>query len=260
MLKILFIGDIVSRLGRQAIKDLVPELVKNEEIDLVFANCENATNGRGISLNHYQELTDYGVFGFSAGEHIYRVGSIEKTIDNLQIAVPLNFYKNLPGKRFLEVDTGKKGKFYLVSLVGNLNIDTHVQNPFHAIDIFLEDIQSKNVIVDFHAEFTSEKYAMKEYLDGRVLAVLGTHTHVQTNDEQITQKGTAFITDLGMSGSTQSVIGVEPSIIINRLSKGIKAQFEWVKSGPYALNGVIISIDMDKQIAKNIVKVNLKGS
>jgi hypothetical protein len=261
MLKILFIGDIVSRLGRQAVKEFVPKIKSEHDIDLVIANIENATNGRGVCIDHYEELLSYGINAFSAGEHIYRVAEIKDQIDNMQIAVPTNFYNNHPGKRYLELDLGAKGQVYLVSLLGTaLMADPLHKNPFRAIDVLLEELNTKNVIVDFHAEATSEKQALKHYLDGRVLAVVGTHTHVQTADEQITQKNTAYITDLGMTGSTNSVIGVKTDIIVNRLSKGEKSAFVWEKEGPYSLNAVIISIDMQNQIAKNIQRISFKGS
>lgn len=261
MIKVLFIGDIVSRLGRQAVRKFVHKLVVDEKIDIAVANCENATNGRGISLEHYQELKDSGIDLFTAGDHIYRVKSIKDEIENLQIAVPANLYSNHPGKRVVEFDTGKNGKYYFVSLLGTVFFnDASVLNPFHTIDNILEELDTKNVFIDFHAEATSEKQAFKHYVDGRVLGVVGTHTHVQTADEQITPKGTAFITDLGMTGSTDSVIGVRKEIVINRLSKGEKGAFEWQKEGPFALNGCIISIDTTNQIAKNIVRISLKGS
>lgn len=261
MIKVLFIGDIVSRLGRQAVNKYVHKLIVDEQIDIVVANCENATDGRGISLNHYQDLKDSGIDLFTAGEHIYRVSSIKENIDDLQIAVPANFYSGLPGKRVVEFDTGKNGVYYFVSLLGTTFMgDSLVYNPFHTIDKILEDLNTKNVFIDFHGEATSEKQAFKHYVDGRVLGVVGTHTHVQTADEQITSKGTAFITDLGMTGSTESVIGVKKEIIVNRLSKGEKSAFEWEKEGPFSLNGCIISIDTTNQIAKNIVRVSLKGS
>jgi hypothetical protein len=257
-LNILFIGDIVSRLGRQAVIQNLARIKKTEQIDLVVANGENTTNGRGINLQHYQELINAGVDYFTSGEHIYRDKSIIKEIDSLNICVPANFYPNLPGKRLLEIDLGQKGKVYVLSLLGTVFINQQVKNPFHTIDQILEDLNSKNVIIDFHAEATSEKAIMKNYLDGKVLAVIGTHTHVQTADEQITEKGTAFITDVGMCGSNNSSIGVKYKIVEDRLVKGIKAPFEWEKEGSYILNAVILRIDIDNEIAKNITRVSFK--
>ena len=259
-MNILFIGDIVSRLGRQAVNEFLPRLKKEYDLDLVLANCENTTHGRGIILEHYEELVKSGIRAFTAGEHIYREKSILEHLANLDIAVPLNFYSNLPGKRVVNIDLGKKGAIKIVSLLGMALIsDSFVLNPFHKIDQFLEENPKQNILVDFHAEATSEKVAMAKFLDGRVCALVGTHTHVQTSDEKILENGTAYITDVGMCGSTNSVIGVEPEIILNRFTKGQKLPFEWVKEGPFEMNAVVISIDTRNQIAKNIHRVSLKS-
>lgn len=257
-LNVLFIGDVVSRLGRQAVTQNLAGIKKDEKIDLVIANGENTTNGRGMNIQHYQELANAGVDYFTSGEHIYREKSILREIENLSLCVPANFYPNLPGKKLLEIDLGQKGKLYVLSLLGTVFIDQQVKNPFHTVDQILEDLGSKNVILDFHAEATSEKAIMRNYLDGRVLAVLGTHTHVQTADEQITEKGTAFITDVGMCGSNNSSIGVKYKIVEDRLVRGINAPFEWEKEGSYILNAVILHIDIDNEIAKNIIRVSFK--
>lgn len=258
MLKVLFIGDIVSRLGREAIKEFVPQIKKENNIDVVIANCENATDGRGINVNHYNELLGYGIDAFTAGEHIYRVESIKDYIDELNIAVPLNFYSTQPGKRFVEIDTGKNGVLTIVSLIGMSIEKAQVKNPFHVISDFIEENPDKTILVDFHAEFTSEKRAMLHFAKNKVAAIVGTHTHVPTADEQILEN-TAYITDVGMTGSTDSVIGVKKEIIINRFNKGENTRFEWQKEGPYELNGVVISIDTQTRIAKNIHRVSLKS-
>jgi len=260
-MNVLFIGDIVSSLGRQAISELLPQVVKEQNIDIVIANCENTTGGRGISVKHYQELKGYGIHAFTGGDHIYRYKEIEEYIGNLDIAVPLNGDKNLPGNRQVTVDLGEGEKLTVISLLGNALMKAEATNPFQAIE---ELLQRRNfdhpVLVDFHAEATSEKKAMGYYLQGRVSAVVGTHTHVQTCDEEILGNKTAYITDVGMTGSINSVVGVKKEIIINRLSKGIKDKFEWEKNGNYALSAVVISIDTNKQIPKNVNRIYLTSS
>lgn len=257
-MNILFIGDIVSSLGRQAIKDFVPKVVEENKIDIVIANCENATNGRGISTSDYEELREVGIDAFTSGEHILEQTGISEYINNLDIAIPLNYYPDLPGNRFITVTKEDGGKLTVVSLLGNTFMDPNVMNPFHAIEQFLQKNSFDHpVLVDFHAEATSEKISMGYFLQGKVSAVLGTHTHVQTSDERLLANKTAYITDVGMTGSTNSVIGVKKEIILDRFNKGLKGKFEWEKNGPYALSAVVVSIDTNKQITKNINRIYL---
>ncbi len=255
--KVLFIGDIVSYLGRKAIRECLPKLKEKYGIDIVVANCENVTGGRGISLNHYWDLVNYGIDAFTSGEHIYRNPSVIDKLDNLDIAVPLNLYPSLPGKRFVSVKDSNGRELIFVSLLGKVFMDPYVYNPFFSIKNFLEEHPKSAIIVDFHAEATSEKKAMSYFLQGKVLGVLGTHTHIPTSDDQILPKGTAYITDVGMTGSINSVIGVKKDIILKRFIEGKKDRFIWEKSGAYGLNAVIISIDTNKQMAKNICRVNI---
>lgn len=257
-MNILFIGDIVSALGRQAITEFVPKIVEEQNIDIVIANGENTTAGRGISIKHYEELKKAGINAFTAGEHIYQCAEIEDYINNLDIAIPLNLYEELPGNRHITVDLGDGKKLTIISLLGTTFMREEVVNPFHSIEAYLEKKQFDHpVLVDFHAEATSEKKAMGYFLQGKVAAVCGTHTHVQTSDETILGNKTAYITDVGMTGSTNSVIGVKKEIVLNRFNKGIKDRFEWEKNGTYAISAVVISIDTDKQIPKNINRIYL---
>ncbi|HHH14158.1 MAG TPA: YmdB family metallophosphoesterase [candidate division WWE3 bacterium] len=256
-LRILFIGDIVSYLGRKAVKECVPKLKKEYDVDLVVANCENTTGGRGISIDHYWQLVESGIDAFTSGEHIYRNPSILDEIENLDIAVPLNLYPSLLGKRFVSVKDKRGQEVIFVSLLGKVFMDPYVYNPFFSIQNFVEEHNNKTIIVDFHAEATSEKRAMGFFLQGKVAGVLGTHTHIPTADEQILGGKTAYITDVGMTGSKNSVIGVKKEIILKRFTTGEKERFEWEREGDYLLNAVIISIDTKGQMAKNICRVNI---
>ena len=260
-IKILFIGDIVSRLGRKAIEDNLSTIVKENNIDVVIANCENVTNGRGITKEHYNELKRLGISAFTSGEHIYKIESIKDEIENLDIAIPLNLYAHNRGNRFVDINIENKSTIRIVSLLGNIFIKEEANNAFTTIERFLKDKsnQDRVILVDFHAEATSEKQAMKFFLAGKVSALLGTHTHIQTNDAEIF-KGTAYITDVGMTGSTNSVIGVKSEIIIDRMKNGGSKPFEWQKTGEYVFNAVIISIDTKTKLASNITIQRKMGS
>lgn len=253
ILKILFIGDIVSRLGRKAIADNLEYIINKNSIDVVIANCENATHGRGISYKHYIELKNLGINAFTSGEHIYKVETILKNIEKIDIAIPINLPNQYKGKRYVDIKVKNKGIVRIISLLGNNAIKLEALNAFTTIDNFLskKDNEDKIILIDFHAEYTSEKQALKHFLAGKVSAVVGTHTHVQTNDAQIL-KGTAYITDAGMTGSTESVIGVKKDIIINRFAKGNKDPFIWENGGKYSISAVIISIDTKTKLASNI--------
>lgn len=261
-IKILFIGDIVSKLGRNAVKELLPSIKKEYGIDFVIANGENTTNGRGISFDHYNELKSYGVDVFTSGDHIFHLDQTKDLVENLDIVIPLNSQKNVKGKRFINLKT-KNEDITVVSLISNelghkKETSENYENPYFAIRQFINEFHPKNLFIDFHAEFTSEKQALKYYLKDEAVAIVGTHTHIQTADEQIFNKKLAFITDCGMTGSTNSILGVESEIIVKRLLLGDKAPFEWVKNGESELNAVVITIDTIKNTAKNILRVNKK--
>jgi 2',3'-cyclic-nucleotide 2'-phosphodiesterase len=259
-LNILFIGDIVSRLGRKAIADNLKSVIEANNIGLVIANCENVTNGRGITKEHYDELRNLGINAFTSGEHIYKLEDITENIEKLDIAIPLNLYAHNKGKRFVDIKIKNKGTVRIVSLLGNVFIKEETNNVFTTISTFLKEESNKDkiILVDLHAEATSEKQAMKFFLGGKVSAILGTHTHVQTNDAEI-YNGTAYITDVGMTGSTDSVIGVKKEIIIDRMLNGGIKPFEWQKEGEYVLNAVIISIDTETKLASNITILRKVG-
>jgi len=258
-MNILFIGDIVGRTGRNAVKTLLPDLRKKYQVDFVIANGENLAGGRGITEDKYNEMMEAGVDYFTSGDHIFDQKNIIPQLDKLKILRPLNLPEAAPGKGWIEVKAGKED-LVLINLQGQVFISESVDNPFQAIAKILPKIKTNNIIIDFHGEATSEKRAFGYYLDGRIAAVLGTHTHIQTNDAQILPKGTGYITDVGMTGSINSVVGVKKEIIINRLSKGIKDKFEWEKNGNYALSAVVISIDTNKQIPKNVNRIYLTSS
>ena len=248
-MKILFIGDIFGRPGRTIVKERLPELMRQHSADLVIANCENAASGFGITPPLAEELFDLGIDVMTTGNHVWDKREIIeyfKMADGnphspaWRLLRPANFAPGLPGHGVHEGE--RNGVAYaVVNLQGRVFMGSN-DDPFRYADRLLEQIKAKIVFVDFHAEATSEKVAFGWYLDGRATAVVGTHTHVPTADETILPKGTAYITDVGMTGPYEGVIGVKKEMIIDRFLTGLPARFE-PASGDVRLCGVVIECD-----------------
>jgi metallophosphoesterase (TIGR00282 family) len=248
-LKILFIGDIFGRPGRTIVKDRLPELRKHEAVDLVIANCENAAAGFGITPSLAEELFDLGIDVMTTGNHVWDKREI---IDYFQMANgnphsparrllrPANFPQNLPGWGVYEGQKNGVG-YAVVNLQGRVFMSSS-DDPFRYADQLLEQIKAKIVFVDFHAEASSEKVAFGWYLDGRATAVVGTHTHIPTADETVLPKGTAYITDVGMTGPYDSVIGVKKEQVIEKFLSGMPARFESA-NGDVRLCAVVVECD-----------------
>ncbi len=233
------IGDVVGRPGRRAVQQFLPGLRHDYELGLVIANGENCAGGIGITPDTAKELFDCGVDVITSGNHIWAKKEIIPYIDDAPLIVrPLNFPPGVPGRGF----TLAKGVM-VVNLVGRVFIDGF-DCPFRAMDSFLSEnkASSKIIIVDFHAEATSEKIAMGRYLDGRVSAVIGTHTHVSTSDACILPKGTAYVTDVGMTGPADSVIGVDAESAIRSFLLGMPHRF-FVGEGSFFLDAVVVDLD-----------------
>ena len=229
-MKILFIGDIFSTIGREMINRYLPQLKKKYAIDVVIANAENTTHGKGLIKKHYEELLFQGISLMTMGNHTFSKKELFDYIDDAdRLIVPYNQPRALPGEgsRVIQVQ-GKKIR--VTNLLGITFMDGKVQNPFEAILDILNKNEPVDIhIVDFHAEATSEKIALGYYLDGKVSAVLGTHTHVPTADEKILPKGTAFQSDVGMTGPYESVIGCYKETIIPRMVTGLMTPFTIAK-------------------------------
>jgi len=250
--KILFIGDIVASLGRATVGKLLPNIKKADNISLAIANGENLAHGRGLTAEKVQEVLGFGVDYFTSGDHVFRIPKFAGDIDSLPVLRPANWPQGTPGKGHTILDLGKEGKILLVNLLGITNINGPTENPFYTIDNILQEFEKENfraILVDFHAEVTSEARAFGFYVDGRVTAVFGTHSHVPTADAQVLPKGTAYITDVGMVGAKDSVLGVEPQIIIDRFTKVPGEKFEWVESGSSVFNSVLLEIDSKGEVA-----------
>jgi metallophosphoesterase (TIGR00282 family) len=261
-LKILFIGDIFGESGRNAVKSEIPELKSIYRPDFCIANGENSAGGKGISYNTAQDIFDSGIDAITMGNHTWARKEILNVIDSgIKIIRPANYPKGVPGKGRIVID--KNGiRLAVVNLLGRIYMDNPVDCPFQTIDRELSNLkgQADITLVDFHAEATSEKVAFGYYVDGRVSCVVGTHTHVQTADEKILDKGTAYISDVGMTGPADGVIGVDKELIIKKFTLGLPAQHEIAK-GKVQLNAVIITIDEENTKAVEIKRISylLKG-
>jgi hypothetical protein len=260
-LKILFIGDIVGSPGRAAVKALVSKLRQRHGLNAVIANAENSAGGSGITPRTARDLFQSGCDVLTSGDHVWRrPDAIELLQKEPNILRPANFPKVTPGKGSVVFKTEGGVKIGVICLLGKVFIDALVDSPFRTAEeeIKLLAQETKIIIVDMHAEATSEKVAIGWFLDGRVSAVLGTHTHIQTADERILPHGTAYITDVGMTGPYDSVIGRNKDRIIERFLTGMPTRFE-LGINDVQLHGVIVTIDEKTGKALKIERVQEKA-
>lgn len=256
-MKVLFIGDIMGKPGRGAVRQLLPELVDRHRIDLAIANCENACGGTGIVPDVADELFSWGVHALTSGNHIWQKKEIYPRLDaDHRILRPENFPR-APGTGHTVVTTAAGVKVGLLNLLGRVYMPQLVDDPFAAAERVVAEFQAAGVkvsFVDIHAEATSEKLALARYLEGRVSAVVGTHTHVQTSDEEVLPGGTARICDAGMTGPHDSVIGMKAELVLERFLTQRHVAFEVARNG-VRLEGVVIDIDEETGRARSIERV-----
>jgi len=251
--KILFLGDIVGRPGRSALKRNLDDIRRTHCIDLVLANGENASGGIGLSSKSARELFSAGVDFLTTGNHIWKFKDMYAFLNNEErIVRPANYPAGAPGKGWSVFAQEGLPEIAVINVLGRTYMQA-LDCPFVALERILEEIpESVRIrIVDFHAEATSEKQALAWMLDGRVSAVLGTHTHVQTNDARVLPQGTAYMTDLGMCGPQNSCLGMDPEPIIKRFVGGLPQRFR-VADGPIILQGAIFDLDDSSGAAKSI--------
>ncbi len=240
-MRILFLGDIVGRPGRTSVAKLLPQWRERYAPDIILANGENAAGGSGLTPDVANELFGLGIQGFTMGNHVWDKREIYPMLSNDErIARPANYSPLAPGKGLIYFDVLDK-RLAVISMAGRVFMEL-ADCPFRTFDALYEQIETPFVFVDLHAEATSEKYAFAHYVDGRVSAVVGTHTHVQTADERILPKGTAFISDVGMCGVFNSSIGVDPAPTLHRFLTGMPARHE-VAKGPAVVCAVLIDLD-----------------
>ena len=258
-MNILFIGDIVGRCGRTAVAENVFELREKYNIDLCIANCENAAGGFGITFDTASELVRSGCDAFTTGNHVFSKRDIIRMFgeNEFDIVRPYNLPKEDPGRGYM-ICTAKNGKrVAVINLLGRLYCDLPVSSAFDAADKAISEAEKKAdyIVVDIHAEATSEKKALGYYLDGRVTAVLGTHTHVQTADEMILPHGTAYISDVGMCSAKNSVLGAEIHLAISRFRTSVPSRFQSAE-GERQFNAVVVETG-EGITAKKIIRINL---
>lgn len=258
-MNILFIGDIVGSPGREAVKKLLPELKKEYNLQFIIANAENAAGGSGITQTVAQEIFNCGVDVMTSGDHIWKKREIFEFINQEErILRPVNFPSGAPG-RGLGIFKTKDGlKVGVINVNGRVFMEA-LECPFRTSLLAAEELsrQTHIIIVDVHAEATSEKVALGWYLDGKVSASLGTHTHIQTADERILAQGTAYLTDVGMTGSYDSVIGRKIEDVLERFLTSIPTRFEVAKEN-IQLHGVVLDIDQNSGKARSIVRIQRK--
>lgn len=255
-MKVLFIGDIVGKPGRKAVKDGLPGLISKLKIDFVIANAENAAAGFGITKSIGEELLSLGIDILTSGNHIWdKKEAVSYISKENRLLRPANYPSDVPGAGSIVMNTSAGEKIAVLNLSGRVFMSA-LDCPFQIAKRELPALkeQTNVIIVDFHAEATSEKSAIGWFLDGEVSAIVGTHTHVQTADEKILPKGTAFITDVGMTGPVDSVIGVEKEQIINKFLTQIPVRFETAK-GEALLSCVLLDINSRTGIANSIQRL-----
>jgi len=258
-MKLLFIGDIVGRPGRQAVKEILPDIVSAEKINFVVANAENAAGGSGITPPIAAELKGYGVNVLTSGDHIWKKKEVVELLGrDRNVLRPLNYPDETPGSGSVVVELPNKIKIAIINLVGRVFMQA-VECPFKTSRREIEKIKktTPNIFVDIHAEATSEKIALGWYLDGLVTALMGTHTHVQTADEKILPEKTAYITDVGMAGPFDSVIGRRKEEILTRFVTQMPTRFQ-VAEDDVRLNAVIIDFDEKNGKARAIRRIERK--
>jgi metallophosphoesterase (TIGR00282 family) len=258
--KILLIGDIVGKVGRNLVKSLLPSVISRFKIDLTIANCENAAGGFGITEKIAGELFSYGINVMTSGNHIWdKKEAVSFLAKEDLILRPANFPPGVPGKGSIVYPVNGM-KVGVINVSGRVFMNL-MDCPFRSVDREIEWIKSETniCIIDFHGEATSEKIAFGYYLDGRVSAVIGTHTHVQTADEKILPKGTAYITDVGMTGPIHSVIGVDIEEILDRFLTQMPRKFNTAK-GEGIFSGVIVDINGKTGLSTSIQRLQIKKS
>ncbi|MCP4895759.1 MAG: TIGR00282 family metallophosphoesterase [bacterium] len=260
-MRVLFVGDVVGKAGRLALKAGLEPVVDREQIDFVIANVENAAGGFGLTIAVMEELDDLGVHVWTSGNHIWDKKEGIPLLDGLpNLLRPANYPEGNPGRGWCVETTATGVKVGVINLQGQA-LMAPIDNPFHKVDRVLEQMKDKHpdlklIIVDMHAEATSEKQGMAFFLDGRVTAVLGTHTHVPTADERVLPGGTALQTDVGMTGPYLSVIGMKPEKVLERFLYNTPRPFDPAKKG-LEMRGAIVEANEDTGLATSIRRVKV---
>ena len=256
-MKILAVGDIIGETGIKELKNKLHQIRQKEEIDFVIVNGENAAEGMGITEKNFNDIISQNVDVVTMGNHTWGKKDIFKFIDHPKLIRPANYPKGVVGKGY-GIYECKNKKIAVMNLIGRVYMNVLSESPFLIAKSIIKKIKDTVdiIIVDFHAEATGEKITMGYYLDGMVTAVFGTHTHVQTADEKILPKGTAYISDIGMTGTKNSALGMDVSVALKRFETSLPERYK-VASGEGMLNGVIYDIDDQTNKVKSITRINV---
>lgn len=257
-MKILAVGDLVGESGVKKLKEILPNIKKEKQIDFCIVNAENAAGGMGITISIFNELQRLNIDAITMGNHTWGKKDIFTFIDDEKINRPANYSRGVVGKGY-HIYNCKDKKICVISLIGRTDIGVQSDNPFTKMEDILEEVKERAdyIIVDFHAEATAEKIAMKYFLDGKVTFLFGTHTHVQTADEEITKKGTAYITDIGMTGPINSVIGMDIEASVKRFVTSLPERYK-LADGDCMFNGCIIDINDENGRVTSIERIYIK--
>lgn len=259
-MNILMIGDIVGKTGRNAVKELLPTIKKEYMVDLTIANVENASGGKGISINGYDELYMAGVDIMTLGNHTWAKKEVFKLMEEKNNLIrPANYSNKVPGVGYVVTSVNNK-RVLILNLIGRVDMGLSSDCPFEKAKQIIKNVKSREnidiVVVDFHAEATAEKIALGYYLKNDATIVVGTHTHVQTADEKIYDTGMGYITDLGMTGPKHSVIGMEYDVALKRFLTQIPEKYSCAE-GEYILNAVVFNIDDISNTVKSITRIQM---
>lgn len=263
-MKILFFGDIIGKIGRAALRQELPKIKTEYQPDLILANGENLAHGAGITKNTLTEMREIGVDYFTGGNHIFdKIEAADLLAEkNTPVIRPANYLKTMPGEGYKIIKINK-AKILLINLMGLVFTSDEFDSPFKKLDEILKATQIEKfaaIIIDFHAEATSEKTALGWYANGRVSAVLGTHTHIATADQRILNKGTAYVTDVGMVGAEESIIGEEIENTLKPFLIGTTHRSLIPETGPIIINAVLVDIDPATKQATKIKRVDVRST
>ena len=257
-MRILAVGDIVGETGVRKLKSELPRIKNTENIDFVITNGENSAGGMGINEKNFNDILEAGTDVVTMGNHTWGKKDIFKFIDHKQLLRPANYPKGVVGKG-LGIYECKDKKIAVMNFMGRVDINILTENPFLLAKDMVDELQGKVdiIVIDFHAEATAEKIAMARYLDGKVTCIFGTHTHVQTADEQILPNGTGYITDIGMTGPKNSVIGMDAEVSIKRFETTLPEKYK-LAEGECILNAVIFDIDETNNKVTDIKRIYIR--
>lgn len=257
-MKILTVGDIVGENGLDKLKQVLPKLREQKQIDFVVVNAENVAGGMGITIKNWNELLKLNIDAFTMGNHTWAKKDIFQFIDHPKLIRPANYSKGVVGKGY-GIYKCKDKNIAVINLIGRAEMSVLSENPFTVVEEIINKISKEVdlIIIDFHAEATAEKIAMKYFVDGKANILVGTHTHIQTADEEITQKGMGYITDLGMTGPKNSVIGMGIEESIKRFVTSLPERYK-LADGECVLNGCIFEINDENSRVEHIERINVK--